>query len=313
MLFALLVIASGIVFFRSAPDAASTTPEPEDVAGRKTETSANTPTHTDAQPVDRPDGHTGTAEPDEPGCMTLQQLESDPRLLQDAIRIDSVNANGSHIEVFRDIDEAALKDFAAQQDSAAMVILGERAVLRALGLDAGRAVSTLQFEEGFEERTLLGKSFSDAARLELNDAAYWFYQAALHGRLFALRNYGEVVSAQFGGPVGLGWISQADYDALDSREKNAIIPPNLYQSLVSKIAPELLDGALGQFVEMTTTADVQNPILDKLHDEFTSDLADAGLSPISVPAAVSPPVEELYELLCTSVRNDYLRRQSLQE
>lgn len=245
--------------------------------------------------------------------MTPDQLETDPLLLQDAIRLTSVNTNGSQIEAFRGIGEAALHDFAAQQDSAAMVILGERAVLRALGLDEERAVSTLQYEEGYEERILHGKSLSDAARLELNDAAYWYYQAALHGRLFALRNFGDVVDAQFGGPVGLGWIGKEDYDALDSRDKNAMIPANLYQSLVNKIAPQLLQGALGQIAGMGITADVQDPILEKLHDEFMNDLANAELPPISVPAAVSPPIEELFAKLCTSVRNEYLRRQSLQE
>jgi len=158
-----------------------------------------------------------TATADEPGCLTLKQLEEHPQLLQDTQRLYSVAAAGPDIDSYRDIDDATLRQFAEQGDAAAMVMVGANAVMRAFDQDQSQSIAWLNGEEIIEDFESESGAASPEASLELNDAAYWFYQAALRGRLFALGNYGSVRSKLFGGPVGLGWISQEDYEESERR------------------------------------------------------------------------------------------------
>jgi hypothetical protein len=120
-------------------------------------------------------------------------------------------------------------------------------VMRALGQDESGAVDWLRSDSSTPKGSLSGRQFSATDMLELNDAAYWFYEAALHGRLFALGKYGEARGVIFGGPVGLGWIESADYEAVNSIEKAVLDPMNLHNALVLDLVPELGTGAASIF------------------------------------------------------------------
>jgi hypothetical protein len=161
----------------------------------------------------------------------------------------TTDANGPQIEIFRGVSEDSLRSFAAQGDSAAMAVLGARAAMRALELHEQRAVPWLQFEDVNMETMLPGKTFSEPALFELDEAAQWFYRAAMHGRLYALRNY-EVIAARHGGPVGLGWIEDEDFRSLSSRERSALYPSNVHQN-VAKWDRAATDGRRARRVWLT--------------------------------------------------------------
>jgi len=211
-----------------------------------------------------------------------------------------VLATGPDIESFRGVELQAVEEFAAQGDSAAMAVLGAASVLRALGKDDGKAVAWLLFEEWDQSFALFGREFSSAQILALNDAAYWFYQSALHGRLRALGKYGEVRSAIFGGPVGLGWLTQTDYAALNSGEKTAINVSNVYMVLANDLAPEIKMGPLGLMFDAVPETELQLEIRSKLQTEFNQAHDESGLPPISVPPAATVDFEEILSQACSN-------------
>jgi hypothetical protein len=257
--------------------------------------------------------HSGRSEPAGryPGCLTERQLESHPLILKDGERLHSVATNGPQIEIFRGVSEGSLRSFAAQGDSAAMAVLGARAVMRALGLDEQRAVPWLQFEDVNMETMLPGKTFSEPALFELDEAARWFYRAAMHGRLYALRNYGEVIAARHGGPVGLGWIEDEDFRSLSSRERSALYPSNVYQNVANGIAPQLTEGALGWFGNfLTFRTEREQTIRTRVTDEFHEASVAADLPPTVVADTASPDLEVLFSQACASVIDERLRREA---
>jgi hypothetical protein len=287
--------------------------------------SAETPAATEAQPQLARDQELEAEGPtqsktadqrsqdDTPGCLTERELDSNPLIRQDGERFHSVATNGPHIEIFRGVSEGSLRSFAAQGDSAAMAVLGARSVMRALGLDEHRAVSWLQFEDLSTETMLPGRTFSESALLELDEAAVWFYRAAMHGRLYALRNYGDVMYARYGGPVGLDWITEDDFRLVSNREKAALAPSNVYQNVANDVAPQLTEGPIGWLGDMTIRADVEGQIRNELVGEFLKARDAAGLPPISVADTASPDIDALLAKLCESEKAELLHRESLQE
>ena len=310
---ALLTIACVAWFFRMAAPA----PEPRPVADTRAAPEAYPELARDqeieAPPTTQSSAADQRLQDDTPGCLTERQLDSHPLIRQDGERFHSVATSGPQIEIFRGMPEASLRSFAAQGDSAAMAVLGARAVMRALGLNEERAVRWLQFEDFNMETMLVGKTFSEAALLELEEAAHWFYRAAMHGRLYALRNYGDVTHARYGGPVGLGWIKESDFRLLSTREKAALMPPNVYQNVANDIAPRLTEGPIGWLGDMTIRTDLEGQIRNELVGEFRKARDAAGLPPISVADTASPDIDVLLAQLCASEKAELLRRESLQD
>lgn len=249
---------------------------------------------------------------DQPGCLTLKQFEELPELIQDAARMEAVSANGNALNAYQFLGEDTLRGFADQGDSAAMVIIGANAVVRAFEMDPSLAVDWLNHKQQINDLNFGKEELSATASLELNDAAYWFYEAAMRGRLLALQNYGQVRGRLFGGPVGLGWITREEYDALSASEKTSIDPANVYNQVAYDIAPALRKGALGGLSRMIPQSALQQAIRQDLVTEFEQTLSDSGLPAIEVAPAASSEIEALFDQICESEKQEELRRRGLE-
>lgn len=248
---------------------------------------------------------------DKPGCLTFSQLESLPALLQDAQRMESVSSSGPALDSYASFDGATLQGFVDQGDSAAMVIMGARAVMRAYATNESMALEWLNARHQIHDLLVPGSQLSPTAGLALNDAAYWFYEAALHGRLFALEQHGVIRSRLFGGPVGLGWIGQEDYDALDVTERGWLHPANVYQEVAYDLAPQLKEGILGSLSYRIPESDLLRDIRRRLVADFNQSLLDSDLPAISLPATASGAAEILNQV-CDSVKREQLGRHNLE-
>ena len=189
---------------------------------------------------------------------------------------------GSDFTALLSIDDAGLRSLASQDDSAAMVTLAVRHVLKAKGEPPHDAALRLNNIDPTSERPvdalaeLLAvdrKALDPNALLELQEANYWLYQAALRGRVLALGAYGNVVGAQLGGPVGLGWLTRDEYRALTPSQREQFDPGSIYLNAAARSLPP------GPHTD--ASADLPDDLLDKhaavverLTNEFQAELAE---------------------------------------
>lgn len=237
-------------------------------------------------------------------CLTKDELRVHPVIRQLMSQLESASVEGADIEIFRGLEEATVTGFAEQGDSAAMAVTGAILVMRAYKLDDSLAIDWLS-RGGHIEGVETGQPLSSDASLALNDAAYWFYRAALYGRLFALRNYGQVRDRLFGGAVGLGWVSQEEYDSLDTDQLNELLPENLYRKLVFDLAPQLDTGLNWSPSMNVLRSETAGRIRNDLFQEFHTALADSDLPPLNAPAAATlQELDELRSQICDSEKQE---------
>lgn len=234
-------------------------------------------------------------------CFSPGQLETHPMFAADVGRIDLVATNGPTIASYRGLSAVELGNLATQGDSAAMAVLGAMSVMRARNLPDDRAVAYLLYED----KTLMSyrpqiPPEPDAAK-HFDDAANWFYQSALHGRVLALNHIGGILWLTGRGPVELGWIEKEEYVSLKRGDRNSLMPGNLYNALAFEIAPQLRDGPFGTiFTDLIGHSERQQPIITELAEKFHRDREAARLPPIVVPESTAPSIEVIKSMLCDS-------------
>jgi len=240
-----------------------------------------------------------TGATDEQRCLTMAEVRENSAVRQLMRQLDAAAARGADIEIFRGLDEAEILGYAEQGDSAAMIVTGAILVLQAYGSNSSRAIDWLS-GDGYLEDVDPDQPVSPNAGLALNDAAYWFYRAALHGRLLALQHYGEVRSQLFGGPVGLGWISRDEYDLLETDQRDALAPAKVYRSA----ALDMIPGANAGFIQGTTrlpsTNEIADPIRNEILHEFNMALSDSDLPPPATTTGDVGAFERLRLRICAS-------------
>ena len=232
-------------------------------------------------------------------CIRLTDFESNPVLSAEYARFDSLVTSGPTIESYRGLSSAALAGLAGQGDSAAMAVLGAISVVRAMKLPEDKAVGYLLLE-GPE---LQAFDFADPLEPEvaehLEEARAWFYKAAIHGRLLALQNVGEIVASMGASPIDLGWIQQEDYDSLETFEKHALDPANVYAALAFEVAPELRSGPMGAMISgQTPGGGRQQMVLNELAWRFDQEREATGLPPVEISESTAPSMEEYESMLC---------------
>jgi len=242
---------------------------------------------------------------DKPGCLTVAQLEEHPELRREAERADAVSTSGAALTSYENLTEETLHGFANQGDAAAMVVLGAINVMRAYGRDDSQAIAWLNRELTIPDFSVGTNELPGDASLALNEAAYWFYEAASHGRVMALQRHGEVKHRLFGGPVGLGWVSQEAYDAMASREKRTMHPSILYWQLSYDVLPELRESGLTSIeASEIPVSRLQIEIRERLRIEFDQGREDRDLPPLQIATATTMSFEDLVELLCDSAKQE---------
>ena len=232
-------------------------------------------------------------------CISPAQLESDPVLTAEYARFDSLVTSGPTIESYRGLPSAQLENLAIQGDSAATAVLGAISVMRAMNLNEDQAVAYLLLEEPGLQSFGFEQPLEPETAKHLEDASDWFYKAAVHGRLLALQNVGEIIAIIGGSPTELGWISQGEYDSLEAYERHALDATNVYAALAFEIAPELRTGPLGTMIsDLTPGGERQQLVLNELAWRFKQDREAAGLPPIEISESTAPSMEELESMLC---------------
>ena len=232
-------------------------------------------------------------------CISLTDFESDPVLSAEYARFDSLVTSGPTIESYRGLSSAALTGLAGQGDSAAMAVLGAMSVMRVMNLPDDAAVAYLLLEGPELQAFDLANPLETEIAEHLEEARAWFYKAAIHGRLLALQNVGEVVAILGGSPAELGWIQQEDYDSLETFEKHALDPANVYAALAFEVAPELRSGPMGTMIsEQTPGGERQQMVLHELAWRFGQEREATGLPPIEISESTGPSMEEFESMLC---------------
>lgn len=293
----LLVVVAAFAFTtrRVATDHASDTTNAVPVGTATKPENQSRDTTVDSEPADP----VAKVEAIAPPCLTLEQLEYHPALVQDLYRFDAVSDSGPTIASYRGLSEQDLLNLTVQGDSAAMVILGAMSIMRAREWPVEKAVPFLLHEEPELMSYRFERPLSAEFRSHMGQARKWFYEAALHGRILALYRVGDALSFEQGGAVELGWIDKQEYEGLSRKEKNALMPANVYNMLAYEIAPELKSGPFGAIAaEFMPSIERQRIIVDGLLTDFSRDLEDAGLPPVLVAESTVPPMEELLLLLC---------------
>ncbi len=272
------------------PDAPQSSTRPASPAAPATEPDAP------AAPV-----HDGAAA--DSTCLTPLQLQHHPALMAELDRLRSVIAGGPDVEVYRGLPEQQVAIFAEQGDSAAMVVLGAMHVMRARGRSDSDAVAYLASDDPELQRYVLERPLSEASVGHYMQASEWFYRAALHGRLLALTHFGDQLGTLGLGPVQLGWIDEAAYEALSPYERSALLPTNVYSAAAFAIAPGLREGPLHEMVsEIRPGSERQSALVAEVAADYERDRERQGLPAPAVQSAQAPSLDELNELLCEEYR-----------
>jgi len=289
----ILVVAATIAYrvFNAAPPPPET---PAETAVQPRPQSAAVRT----EPMAAPDA--ADAGEEEPDCITMDELNAHPLIRQVQSQADAAATNGADIEKFRGLDDATVRGYADQGDSAAMVVVGAMSVMRAFRMDASRAVDWLANGGELEGVVMEQQQMSSDAGLALNDAAYWFYQAALHGKVLALQHYGQVRGQLFGGPVGLGWIEQQEYDALEPDQQLDLSPANMYSNVAMEMKPPAGAGAIPYSLLLASGTEATRRIREDIRNEFSAAVSDAGLDSPATSAADIAELQRLRSRLCAT-------------
>lgn len=232
-------------------------------------------------------------------CISPAELDSDPVLADEYARLDSVITSGPTIASYRGLSSAQLVGLAIQGDSAAMAVLGAMAVMRARNLSEDKAVAYLLREDPSVWSFSLQSPLEPEVMKHLEQASDWFYNAALHGRLLALENAGEIIAMVAGTPTELGWVEADEYANLAGYERYELDPATVYHALAFELAPELRSGPFGAInAELTQGGERQQVVLDELARQFSEDRQAAGLPPIAITKSSAMSTAELSAMLC---------------
>ena len=237
----------------------------------------------------------------DPHCLSEAMIESHPMMWDELARLQPFGTRGDHISSYRGLSESQLLAAIDQQDSAAMTVLGATYEVRARDLPDSKAVPFLNHEEQDLMSYRYSLPLSEAQVENREQAAYWYYQAALHGRLMALTHVGDQLDVLQQSPVDLGWIGQSEYDSLSRAQKSTFNAATVYTTAIYTIAPELEIGLFPETIDswrrMARRFDIAVPAIV---EKYRSDRTALGLPPIVVPESELPPLSELQELLCST-------------
>ncbi len=237
-------------------------------------------------------------------CLTLEQLQHHPMFAPEQARMEAISINGPTIASYRGLASDELEVLVAQGDSAAMAVLGAMALMNARGQSPDDAVPYLLLEDAdLRNYQMPDRNDPDVVE-QLEAARSWFYQAALHGRLRALQEVGDIRWQLEGGAVELGWVEAETYNALGARERSTFLPINVYNLTAYEIAPQLRDGPAGLLYQLMPRDPSLAPVISGLAEQFEQDRIDAGLPPIRVPQTTLPSPKEWIKPLCAEYREN---------
>nr|MDJ0918701.1 hypothetical protein [Woeseiaceae bacterium] len=249
-----------------------------------------------SNPLSESEATTPAEEPDDaeaPSCLNFRPDLSHPWLAAEMARLEPLAPQGPGMAVYRGLSESDLRSLAAQKDSGAMTILGKRAELRAQGRPEDDAVGQLDGQDGGTRSWTKNEPLEGDVRAALVEAEHWYYQAVLHGRLFAMFHVGVLRERLYGGPVELGWIDEETYAEMDSRQRSNYYPTMVYGAAATTLAPEAVQSPmLTLALEGLGTIAGDPATVELVVNELRTDLQQNGLSLPDIPAYEGPGIDE---------------------
>ena len=284
----LIITRSGETPLREALDAAPVeTPEP--VAREPMPTP---PAAADDEPQTREEDDTLTSAATagnwrydtQDNCIGAQEalLAAGHRFETEKQRFIAMSATGPVFDSYRSLGQRDIESMARNGDSHAMIVEGLRKILEMLDQDPETAVDVLIEGRQFRHYVRLAE-FSDKYGEKLDWIAGKYYSAALNGLPLALADYGSLQSIRHGGPVGLGWISEEAFNALETSEQAQLHPTMIYVQVANRLAPELQQGMGILLTEQLPENSVAGPIVARLVEQYAEDRYALGLPPLALP------------------------------
>ena len=232
-------------------------------------------------------------------CPDFRPDLSHPWLVAEIDRLGPLAPMGPSMAVYRGLKESDLKSLAAQRDSGAMMVLGRRAELRAEGKPEEDAVSLLSGLDGGPRVWGKTKQLEEDERAALVEAEHWYYQAVLHGRLFAMIYVGMMREVLYGGPVALGWVDEQDYAKMDPRQRMHYLPILVYFAAAEDLAQEVEQSPMFMLaLEGIDLKKANSATVGLVVNELRTDIQQNGLSLPEIPAYDGPGIDEWREEFC---------------
>lgn len=247
---------------------------------------------------------------DEPVCYTEQQIEMHPSILREVEFVEQVNVYASYAMGYKGNSIEVLESLAEQGDSGAMAVLGAQYLLLAHGLDPDGAADYLDPNsrlarnhpdaEAHSILLLPKKQDYDEEQLALlEEASFWFFESAVHGRYMALELVGSISSRVVGNAVDHGWISASEYESLESRNRNSLFATNVYRYAAQMLVPADKDGTVISLLQLFGAPGGRaTEIATRVAASVTDAQQTRGIQPKFVDTSDVLSYEELFELLC---------------
>ena len=209
----------------------------------------------------------------------------------------SVQIVGTEVTPYAQLDRASLKQFAGQDESAAMVVLGLLELASAYGFSDINSYSALTSEQ-FESFRVPLEDISEDASLHIESAKNLYYRAALLGRLTALQPYGATLYSQGETAVSLGWLDEDEFASLEGRERIQWLPQMVYEQVALELAPGLK--LTPPYPKNYSPPDDERlrSIVSELANEYRYTLQDSGLASPAVLSAEFASYAAIKEWTC---------------
>ena len=245
-----------------------------------------------------------------PDCYSEAQIEMHPSILREIEYVDQVNIYAGYSMGYKGNSVDVLESLAEQGDSAAMAVLGAHYLLLAHDLDPDGAAEYLDMNSRLErthpESEAHGRlvfpqkqDYTDEQLALLEKASYWFFESAVHGRYLALEAVGNISTRVVGNAVDHGWISETEYESLESRDRNNLFASNVYRFAGQMLLPADKDGVfIGLLQAFGVPSGPATEIATRIAASVTDAQQERGIVPVYVDISNILSYEELFELLC---------------
>jgi len=246
-------------------------------------------------------------------CMTLEQMEAHPLLLNEAEYRAAMSTTGSPLLPYVGLDEPTLLSLVEQDDSAAMAVMGARSQAVAHGLPPERAdgfftlfaagerpTSNVAFDNG--PKPARPADFSPEQRRAAESAYQWYWEAALHGRYSALTHAGLVRQQLGDNAVSMGWVSEEAHGALDPHTRFSLWPFSVYSEASMLLEAGELDSSILTKILMDiaapTRSDLQGNAARSIVEEVRRQQKERGIEFAAPEAGTILTEDALRDSLC---------------
>ncbi|MEM9335327.1 MAG: hypothetical protein AAGA33_10790 [Pseudomonadota bacterium] len=236
-------------------------------------------------------------------CLRNTSRDDIPEIAADKQRLEPYMTRTSSLVDYRGQGRQQLESLAAQGDSVAMAVLATQFELDALGITGVEPSDYLMNEVPVVGNEANFSELDPETRRNLESAAFWFREAALHGRYTALAEVGRLYYLYGKDAVSLGWISEAEFDEVANEDKWQWSPYIAYVEMVVSLTSDAWTGPNGDLAEIDGffSRDAQSQVVDQLLNQFFEEVTARGLPIQTVEPWQGRSLPEILEDVCPDI------------